>query len=641
MILRLSLMFCFLAYSMTEEVDVVEAVSGTSQSIDDLLQQSDQQQLQMQHGPLQSSAQKRDDAMETHNPDQLALETGDDVEDQDASGSIAKHNYLKPQSAPIRGHPPQNRGPPPPQQQAQPPPPQQQSGKYHHHSVGYHGPPPPPPSLQQQQQQLVAQQSEAMDKVYSAGPVGNALGDPWPSSASADMPKIVSLDVKCEKNSMKVFLSFDKPFYGIVFSKGHYSNGNCVHLPAGLGRTSVNFEIGVHACGTSGNTENGLYGYGADSGSGTYFENIVVIQYDPQVQEVWDQARKLRCTWHDQYEKSVTFRPFPVDMLDVVRADFAGDNVGCWMQIQVGKGPWASEVSGLVKIGQTMTMVLAIKDDDSKFDMLVRNCMAHDGKRAPIQLVDQKGCVTRGKLMSRFTKIKNFGASASVLSYAHFQAFKFPDSMEVHFQCTIQICRYQCPDQCSDSNAILNAQHGNLLSAYHPAVQGPAEYGPPPAPLDVYARIGSAHPRDERRVRPARLHRRSAATSTTASTSTAAAAEQEAVGVNRVIKVVSTGDLTFALDDSTNGSATNTMVFPVRTVEPGSSMICMTTVGFSATLVVLLGILLVSCLVSAYLCLRIRSMPQRRKNAQVACTNPKLQPQTAHKSAVMHQAYTS
>lgn len=33
------------------------------------------------------------------------------------------------------------------------------------------------------------------------------------------------------------------------------------------------------------------------------------------------------------------------------------------MQIQVGKGPWASEVAGIVKIGQTMTMVLAIKDE--------------------------------------------------------------------------------------------------------------------------------------------------------------------------------------------------------------------------------------------------------------------------------------
>lgn len=86
--------------------------------------------------------------------------------------------------------------------------------------------------------------------------------------------------------------------------------------------------LGIHACGTSGNVETGQYGYGSDTSSGTYFENIIVIQYDPQVQEVWDQARKLRCTWHDQYEKSVTFRPFPVDMLDIVRADFAGDNVG-------------------------------------------------------------------------------------------------------------------------------------------------------------------------------------------------------------------------------------------------------------------------------------------------------------------------
>ena len=43
------------------------------------------------------------------------------------------------------------------------------------------------------------------------------------------------------------------------------------------------------------------------------------------------------------------------------------------MQIQVGKGPQASEVSGIVKIGQTMTMVLGVKDDENKFDMMVRN----------------------------------------------------------------------------------------------------------------------------------------------------------------------------------------------------------------------------------------------------------------------------
>ena len=68
-------------------------------------------------------------------------------------------------------------------------------------------------------------------------------------------------------------------------------------------------------------------------------------------------------------------------MLDPVTANFLGDNLRCWMQIQVGKGPHASEVSGIVKIGQTMTMVLGVKDDENKFDMMVRNCVAHDGQR--------------------------------------------------------------------------------------------------------------------------------------------------------------------------------------------------------------------------------------------------------------------
>nr|XP_027226612.1 flocculation protein FLO11-like [Penaeus vannamei] len=400
-----------------------------------------------------------------------------------------------------------------------------------------------------------------------APPESLGPNDPWPATVP-EMPKITALDVKCEKNLMKVSIAFDKPFYGIIFSKGHYSNVNCVHLPAGLGRSQATFDVSINACGTTGNTENGLYGYGSESGSGTFFENTIVVQYDPQVQEVWDQARKLRCTWHDQYEKSVTFRPFPVDMLDVVRADFAGDNVGCWMQIQVGKGPWASEVSGLVKIGQTMTMVLAIKDDDNKFDMLIRNCMAHDGKRAPIQLVDQRGCVTRPKLMSKFTKIKNFGASASVLSYAHFQAFKFPDSMEVHFQCTIQICRYQCPAQCSEESAVYPA--AGTIGRAKRETEGDAKAEP-------------EEPKD--------------------------------IGVNRVIQVVSARDLTFVLDKKTGTeeikeSETATLVAPQ--IEDQSGLICMSTPGFAATLVILLAILIVSCLLSAFLCLRFRGYGDTR-----------------------------
>ena len=552
-----------------------------------------------------------------------------------------KPSYKPPPPPPTYKPKPSYKPPPPkpsykpPQSPPKPaygPPPAPAKPQYKPAKPQYNPPPPPPPSPAYQPEPTAVAPSYQQPEA-------------WPQ-AQPDMPKIVSLDVTCEKNLMKVFIEFDKPFYGIIFSKGHYSDVNCVHLPAGLGRTSAKFDVSINSCGTTGNTENGLYGYGADSGSGTFFENTIVVQYDPQVQEVWDQARKLRCTWHDQYEKSVTFRPFPVDMLDVVRADFAGDNVGCWMQIQVGKGPWASEVSGLVKIGQTMTMVLAIKDDDNKFDMLVRNCMAHDGKRAPIQLVDQKGCVTRPKLMSKFTKIKNFGASASVLSYAHFQAFKFPDSMEVHFQCTIQICRYQCPDQCEsappayETPQVAQDSYGSPQAAPEaygaPAVEtygAPAveTYGAPvvetygaPAVETYGAPVVETYnaPAVETYAAPAvetygapvvetygapavpsyqGRSRREAGDDTEVTE-----IDLEDVGVQKVIQVVSSGDLTFAIKESDNETVVD--LFPsVRQTLVEDGYICMSTPAFAATLVILLAILIISCLLSAFLCLRHRS----------------------------------
>ena len=295
--------------------------------------------------------------------------------------------------------------------------------------------------------------------------------DIWPAT-QPDLPAIQDIQVQCEKTSIRVNVKFDRPFYGMIFSKGFYSDPKCIHLASGSGTITASFEIFLNGCGmtSSGNTES----YGQPNPAGSYVENTVIIQYDPLVQEVWDQARKLRCTWYDYYEKSVTFRPFQVDMINAVTANFLGDNLQCWMQIQVGKGPWSSEVSGIVKIGQTMTMVLGIKDDENKFDMLVRNCVAHDGKRAPIQLVDELGCVTRPKIMSKFQKIKNFGSSASVVSYAYFQAFKFPDSMNVHFQCVIQVCRYNCPDPvCGDAPVLATAAQG-LNTAYAGGPQPPA-----------------------------------------------------------------------------------------------------------------------------------------------------------------------
>ncbi|VVC28038.1 Zona pellucida domain [Cinara cedri] len=330
----------------------------------------------------------------------------------------------------------------------------------------------------------------------SGGPL-QGPDESWPLQTVPDAVKIKHLQVQCEKTHMRVNIEFDRPFYGVIFSKGFYSDPHCVHVKPGTGHLSATFEILLNSCGmtSSGGAGGAVSGYG-QTPSGSYVENTIIIQYDPYVQEVWDQARKLRCTWYDFYEKAVTFQPFQVDMLHAVTANFLGDNLQCWMQIQVGKGPWASEVSGIVKIGQTMTMVLAIKDEENKFDMLVRNCVAHDGKRTPIQLVDHNGCVIRPKIMYKFQKIKNFGPSASVVSFTYFQAFKFPDSMNVHFQCVIQVCRYHCPEpKCPGDYALAPpAAPTDISNDYSQNSVHSNEYGPPPVAADYPAYPDPRHP---------------------------------------------------------------------------------------------------------------------------------------------------
>ena len=94
--------------------------------------------------------------------------------------------------------------------------------------------------------------------------------------------------------------------------------------------------------------------------------------------------------------------------------------------------------------------------------------------------------------MSPFKKVKNFDSTANVLSYAYFQvctvlpcwltivthsstlsiqtlfglvqplkynasnfqAFKFPDSMNVHFQCVVQVMNKIIKDECSTVDLI-------------------------------------------------------------------------------------------------------------------------------------------------------------------------------------------
>lgn len=97
--------------------------------------------------------------------------------------------------------------------------------------------------------------------------------------------------------------------------------------------------------------------------------------------------------------------------------------------------------------------------------MRVKSCAASDGGGHIIQLTDDQGCVLRPKMISGFLKARTSDERASVITYAFFHAFKFPDALSVHIRCKVEICRHGCLDHCqTDERSVA----GNLQPQYGP-----------------------------------------------------------------------------------------------------------------------------------------------------------------------------
>lgn len=102
--------------------------------------------------------------------------------------------------------------------------------------------------------------------------------------------------------------------------------------------------------------------------------------------------------------------------------------------------------------------------------MRVKSCAASDGAGHVIKLSDEFGCVLRPKMISRFLKARAPDERASVITYAFFHAFKFPDALSVHIKCKVEICRHGCLDHCQTTGTPGNI--GNSLQSSESSHEG-------------------------------------------------------------------------------------------------------------------------------------------------------------------------
>ena len=156
--------------------------------------------------------------------------------------------------------------------------------------------------------------------------------DFWNVERPPDMANIASLEVMCGKTHMEVQISFDRPFNGIIFSKGAIDQYNCIYVKPQTGSRAYSFNIMYDQVNLISNlikTMNYLMNKIFQCGTkpdmnGKFYENNIVIQYDKDLIEVWDEAKRLRCEWYNDYEKGITKPPIRVSDLEVVELNFRG-----------------------------------------------------------------------------------------------------------------------------------------------------------------------------------------------------------------------------------------------------------------------------------------------------------------------------
>ncbi|XP_076372434.1 uncharacterized protein LOC143257526 [Tachypleus tridentatus] len=379
-----------------------------------------------------------------------------------------------------------------------------------------------------------------------------------PLPPGGQMAQILNIEVQCEKETMGLKIEFSTPFNGIIYSKGFYSDSTCLYVVPNSGRSVYEFTVHLDRCGTQ-------FVDQFNQGGQAYLENTIIIQNEPGFQEVWDTARHIRCLWTGQFERTVTSN-VNVDMLDIISITYSGDSVDSYMDIQVGRGPFAAPVTGLVRIGDTLTAVVYVQGAND-FDIHVKECTAHAGDvSSSVRLTDARGCVIKKKLMGPWQKTRQTGNSgAGIIAYAFFQAFKFPDTMEVFLECNIELCKFQCQDFCPEYP---QPRSGRKKRESRPNLQMVEE--DKDGILRLNDKVGS-------------------------------------IRLLRGIRVVSPEDIT--VSESRNGTMT------LSTGKFTNGSFCLSTSSFVTALVVILLILVISCTTTVFLCIKVRNTSSIQSSA--------------------------
>lgn len=246
-----------------------------------------------------------------------------------------------------------------------------------------------------------------------------------PPEARTDFPK-PEMEASCLSDGVQVMIHVqNQGFDGVLYVRGRSKEEQCrrlLSIPAdNTGRTET-FKVNFGSCGLI-----------HVNGEASF---VLVIQKHPKLVTYKAQAYHVKCLYQTG-EQNVTLG-FNVSMLTTAGTIAnTGPPPTCLMRIVTQTG---NEIQS-AEIGDNLMLQVEVQPN-SIYGGFARNCVAktmEDNQENEYIVTDENGCATDPTIFGEWEHEQD---SQSLM--ASFNAFKFPSSDNIRFQCNIRVCFGKC-----------------------------------------------------------------------------------------------------------------------------------------------------------------------------------------------------
>ena len=236
------------------------------------------------------------------------------------------------------------------------------------------------------------------------------------------IPPVQDLQVMCLADGVQVSIQLGG-YDGIIYVKGHSNDANCRRLVTSNEVDSIDFKVQFGHCGLI-----------HVDGEASF---VLVVQKHPRLVTYRARAYHIKCVYSTG-ERTVTLG-FNVSMITTSGTIAnTGPPPTCLMSICTLDG---REISS-AEIGDDLLLKVDVQPDFI-YGGFARSCVAktmEDEGEFQYEVTDENGCATDPSIFGNW----EYDPHQKQLM-ARFNAFKFPSSNNLRFQCNIRVCFGSCP----------------------------------------------------------------------------------------------------------------------------------------------------------------------------------------------------